>query len=353
MADNINFNERKGTHSIFVVKEPAWHGLGQVVEQALTSRQALRMANLDFEVAKKPCYIQVEVESGDSKSYIPPKWAWKEVPGSFATYRTDNNQPLGQVGSKYEIIQNHEAFAFFDNIVGEKAAMFETAGALGLGETIFITAKLPKYIKVGGNDVIERYLLFANAHDGSKSIEVMFTPIRVVCNNTLSLALSTANNKFKIRHTKSLRDRLDEAQQVLHIENTRASEASEMFNAMSKVKMTDNNVKSFINLVFLTADEISKIEAGEKPHEVLSSKKINIINDVNRYYYDGPGQKYDVAKGTLWGAYNSISGFFQNAKHYKDQETKMKNIFYGSVYNYNQSAFNLAVQIIKQPSMLV
>jgi len=349
MAHNLNFNEQKGTYSYFGVQKPAWHKLGQTVESALTSKEALKMANLDFEVDKKPCHIEVN----DRRVVNFDRSIWKQVPGSFATYRTDNNQPLGQVGNKYEIIQNHQAFKFFDDIVGSKEAMFETAGALGLGETIFITAKLPKFIKVGGKDIIDRYLLFTNSHDGSRSIEVLFTPVRVVCNNTLQFALSTANNKVRIRHTLSLHDRLDEAKTVLQIENMRATEAELLYNEMSKIKMTDDNIRSFVNIVFLTSEEIARIESGEKAGDVLSSKKINLINDVNKYYYDGPGQKYDVAKGTLWGAYNSVSGYFQNAKIYKDSETKMKNVFYGSVYNHTMNAYNLASQIVKQPSMLV
>lgn len=127
-----------------------------------------------------------------------------EVPGYFATVRTDTDQVLGMVGKDYKIVQNTDAFTFFDSIVGGDGIMCETAGALGsAGQKIFITAKLPDYIKVGSDDLIEKYIFLTTTHDGSGSITAAFTPIRVICQNTLSMALSSCSNVVKIRHTDS------------------------------------------------------------------------------------------------------------------------------------------------------
>jgi phage/plasmid-like protein (TIGR03299 family) len=121
---------------------------------------------------------------------------------SFYTYRPDTDAILGdKLGAEYEVIQNVDAFSFFDSIVGGDGIQYETAGALGKGERIFITAKLPNYIKVGNDDLIEQYLFLTTSHDGFGSITAAFTPIRIVCANTLNAAMQSRNNSIKIRHT--------------------------------------------------------------------------------------------------------------------------------------------------------
>lgn len=175
MAHNLFYNEFTGKHSFFSVKEKAWHGLGQIVSEYPTSSEAIWHAGLDYQVAKSPNIH--EFPSG------------KEVVSktSFFTYRTDTEEVLGEsVGKDYQIVQNGEAFAFFDAIVGGgDGILYETAGALGQGEQIFITAKLPDYIRVGnGDDVIEKYLFLTTTHNGSGSITAAFTPVRIVCQNS-------------------------------------------------------------------------------------------------------------------------------------------------------------------------
>lgn len=158
MAHNLNFNEQTGKHSFFSVKEKAWHGLGQIVEGSPTSAEALIFAGLDYTVEKRKLFIyDNENHAADEEKEI--KIPEIEVPNYLATIRTDTEQVLGVVGKDYEVVQNTEAFSFFDAIVEGEAIQYETAGALGNnGERIFITAKLPDYIKVGSDDLIEKYL---------------------------------------------------------------------------------------------------------------------------------------------------------------------------------------------------
>ena len=203
MAHNINFNSKTGRYSFFSVKEKAWHGLGKIVQDYPTSEQAIRHAGLDYEVVKSPLFTKSSgiietangIEIGNSEL---------EVPNYFANIRTDNNAVLGVVGKDYHIVQNRDAFSFFDSIVGgTNGILYETAGALGNGERIFITAKLPSYIRVGnGDDVTEKYIFLTTSHDGSGSITAAFTPIRIVCQNTLnaslfSVATSISPNVFR------------------------------------------------------------------------------------------------------------------------------------------------------------
>jgi phage/plasmid-like protein (TIGR03299 family) len=155
------------------VQQKPWHGLGKIVENYPTSAKALQFAGLDFTVAKLPNHHVFE----DGKSI--------KSQNSFFTYRTDTDDVLGdKLGPEYQVVQNVDAFAFFDAIVEGEGIMYETAGALGKGERIFICAKLPTYIKVGSDDLIEKYLFLTTSHDGFGSITAAFTPTRIVCNNS-------------------------------------------------------------------------------------------------------------------------------------------------------------------------
>ncbi len=154
MAHNINYNEKKQQHSFFSVKEKAWHGLGQIVSDYPTSKEALTFAGLEYTVEKRKLFTfdSANQNGNPEADIIIPEI---EVPNYFATVRTDTEQVLGVVGRDYQIVQNVEVFSFFDAIVGGDGIQYETAGALGNGERIFITAKLPDYIEVGNNDLIE------------------------------------------------------------------------------------------------------------------------------------------------------------------------------------------------------
>ncbi|GAB3646963.1 hypothetical protein GCM10028791_08080 [Echinicola sediminis] len=174
MGHNIHYNERTGKHSFFSVKLPAWHKLGKVVEDYPTSKEAIQFAGLDYEVVKAPLFTKWEglsvSENGLDKSSteIP-------IPHQFATMRTDTQKVFGVVGKDYGIVQNRDAFSFFDAIIKEgKGVKYETAGALGDGERVFITAKLPDGILVGKEDLIEQYLFLTTSHDGTGSITAAF-----------------------------------------------------------------------------------------------------------------------------------------------------------------------------------
>ena len=247
MAHNINFNEQTGQHSFFSVKEKAWHGLGQIIKDYPTSQEALKFAGLYFTVEKRKLFsYDNENQNGnpDTDIIIPEI----EVPNFYATVRTDSETVLGVVGKDYEVVQNTDAFSFFDSIVGGDGIQYETAGALGKGERIFITAKLPGYIKVGKADLIEQYLFLTTSHDGFGSITAAFTPVRIVCQNTLNAALRNHSNSIKIRHTANAKDRLEQAHKVMGISNQLAGQLEHIFNNWSKVRIADPEVKKLIQL---------------------------------------------------------------------------------------------------------
>ncbi len=329
MAHNIYYNEQSEKHSFFSVKEKAWHNLGQVVQDYPTSAEAIRHAGLDYEVEKRKLFTPAFEDNNI------------EVPNYFSTIRTDNNTVLGVVGKDYQIVQNRDAFSFFDSIVGGDGILYETAGALGKGERIFITAKLPNYIRVGKDDLIEKYLFLTTSHDGSGSITAAFTPIRIVCANTLNAALRTQTNTVRIRHTSNAKQRLEQAHKVMGISDILSVQMESIFNNWAKVRMTDNELKKLIQSALVPNKEVLKTIQNGKEEE-LSTCFINMVDNAFEYAMSNPSQLMNTTKGTVFGAYNAVTGYFQNVRTYKDDEAKLSSLLMGGTGQLRtQSAFNL------------
>lgn len=346
MAHDINFNEQTGQHSFFSVKEKAWHGLGQIVQDYPTGAEAIKYAGLDFTVEKRKLFTyDNENQNGnpDSDIIIPEI----EVPNYYATVRTDTEQVLGVVGKDYEVVQNKDAFSFFDAIVGGDGIQYETAGALGNAERIFITAKLPGYIKVGRENLIEKYLFLTTSHDGFGSITAAFTPIRIVCRNTLSAAMRNHTNAIKIRHTANVKERLEQAHKVMGISYKLSEQLEEVFNNWTKVKITDPELHRLIQLAMVPNKEVlDNINKGK--FDELSICFNNMCDSVFEYAMTSPTQQTETTKGTLFGAYNSVTGYFQNVRNYKDDEAKLKSILYGGTAQMKtQKAFNLCTDFFQ------
>lgn len=344
MSHNINFNEQTGKHSFFSVKEKAWHGLGQIIQDYPTSAEALKFAGLDYRVEKRKLFTyDNENTYNESTTTIPQI----EVSDYYATIRTDNESVLGVVGKDYEVVQNTDAFTFFDSIVGVDGIYYETAGALGKGERIFITAKLPGYIKVGNKDLIEQYLFLTTSHNGFGSIIAAFTPVRIVCNNTLNAALQKQSNAIKIRHTANAKERLEEAHKLMGITNKLSTELEEIFNQWAKIRITDMEIKKLIQLALVPNKEVlQNIQTGKE--DELSSCFKNMSDAAFEYGMTNESQQLETTKGSLFGAYNSVTGYFQNVRNYKNEEAKLKSLLLGGTGQLKtQKAFNLCADFAK------
>jgi phage/plasmid-like protein (TIGR03299 family) len=315
MAHLINYDERKGTHSFASHSEKAWHGLGQVVENAMTAEEAINLANIDYEVYKTTIHPLVDgmPNNGDA------------IEDKFAIMRQDNNAYLGLVGSRYEIVQNRDAFGFFDAIVDSGEAIFETAGALGKGERIFVTAKLPDDMLVGG-EVCNKYIILTNSHDGSSSIIAGLTTTRIVCNNTLQAALGNLSNKVSIQHRSGAKDRLAEAHKVMNIASAYMTEVEQIFNKMSEKKIDDGQLRKYIMEVMKPNVKAQTKEEEEK----ISARFKNQVDSIYNFALTHPTQTTDAAKSTVWGAYNSISGYYNYIAKYRSDEDKFKSQMFGN-----------------------
>ena len=340
MSHNIHFNENTGKHSFFSVQQKAWHGLGQILQDNPTSSEAMQQAGLDYRVKKMPLY------TGDNGRRIDPTGIHAEsslitVPHYFASVRTDSAAPLGVVGKDYQIVQNQDAFTFFDSIAQAEGIHYETAGALGAGERIFITAKMPGTIRVGKEDLIERYIFLTNSHDGSGSITAAFTPVRIVCQNTLNAALNSKTSVVRIRHTSGAQQRLAQAHSIMGLASRSSEQAEAVFNRWAKVRISDPELKKLIAMAMAPNQQVlGNLKDGNV--ELLSSQFLNTVEDVYEYALTSPSQNLETTAGTVFGAYNAVTGYYQNVRSFKTAEDKVKSLYLdGTAQLRGQSAFNL------------
>ncbi len=341
MSHEIHLDELKGTHSFVSYGQPAWHGLGQVVEKAMTAEECIKLANLDYEVDKTSIHAQIDVVKDGEGGRV-----YEQIDDKFATYRTDTNEVLGIVGSRYEIIQNKDAFGFFDSIIDSGEAIFETAGALGKGERIFVTAKLPEDMLVAG-EPCDKYIILTNSHNGTSSIIAGFTTIRVVCNNTLQAALKGIENKVSIEHRTGAKERLSEAYKVMNIASKYMNEVDEIFNKMANTKIEDAQLKAYIKEVMKS--EYAKKNATEEEILEDSTRLKNQVNSIYEFALSHPTQITDATRGTLWGAYNSISGYYNHIYNFnRGAEQKFSSQFFGNAYNKINKGFQKAVELIER-----
>lgn len=256
----------------------------------------------------------------------------------------DTGDALGIVSADYHVVQNRECFAFFDSIVDKGEAIFQTAGALGIGERIFVTAKLPEDILVHGEPV-ENYLLLTSGHDGKagSAIQVGFTSVRVVCQNTLTAALRGLQNKVTILHFGGAKTKLETAAKVMGMASKYTIGLNDIFNQMAETKITDQQLRKFIEETMRPVSQVVSKEELEEQFSPLFIKKVDQIFDFAKSH---DTQVTDAAAGTVWGAYNAISGYYTWMKNYKTQEEKMQDIYYKDGGKRIEKAFQNALSLI-------
>jgi phage/plasmid-like protein (TIGR03299 family) len=164
---------------------------------------------------------------------------------------------LGVVGDGYKIVQNVEAFSFFDHVVGEGQAIYHTAGALNLGQRIWILAKLPKNIVLTREDVVEKYMVLTNSHDGTSALKLFFTPIRIICSNTLSMALKDAKDGISIRHSGDITSKVKEARKILGISLKWYNEFEELCKQLLGTQLSKSQVEGYYDRL-LYGEEIDE-----------------------------------------------------------------------------------------------
>lgn len=284
--------------SMFYTREKPWHGLGVRVEEAPTSADALRLAGLDWEVAQEPIFT----EGGDA------------IAGYKVNARDSDRKVLGVVSDRYKIIQNREAFSFTDTLLGS-GVRYETAGSLQEGKRVWLLARLPREYIIAG-ERISPYLVFSNSHDGSGAVRVALTPIRVVCNNTLNLALDTARRSWSMIHTGDINGKMQEAKDTLFMAETYMDSLGEAFERLRRQKVTDSQLKEYV-------EQLLPLEKDATPMQEKNTMKLR--EDMLRRYYDAPD-----LRGVGNNAYrfvNAVSDFATHAKPLRRTANYNENLF--------------------------
>ncbi len=322
----------ESTQDFVSYRQPAWHGIGTVLKDVMTTQDALKYGGLDFEVHRSPNIHRLP----NATEVISDK--------SFFTYRTDTKRILGDyVGKNYTILQNHEALSLLDEVVEKGDLLIETAGALSGGAKVFICAKVKTPIVVNGNDENYQYLVLSNGHDGLMSVQAFFTCVRVVCNNTLQLAMKNCRNKISIKHTANVKNNTTKALEILGVIESNQNCAQSGFEHLAKTQLSQRQFFDYIGNLFFEAEEIKNLKIGKPYKEVISTRKQNLVKSVIEYCHEGIGQ-IDAKEMTSWWAYNGVTGFYNNTKTYKTPEHRMSSLLWSYDADTMTNALHLAVE---------
>lgn len=277
-----------------------WHGLGNIIEEAPDSQVAIKVAGLDWEVRKRHIYVEGKI-----------------VDGYKANVREDTGDVLGIVTDRYQIVQNYEAFAFTDALISGGDVRYETAGSLRDGKQIWLLAKMNKEYDILG-DKFDPYLCFTNTHDGSGAVRALMTPIRVVCANTLNLAMSRTNRAWGSKHVGDVNAKLNEAQRTLGLATQYMDRLNEEANFLVDIKLNNNKMNEIINeLLPINAKDSDRKIANmkEKRDGLMRAMK---ADDIKRF------------NGTAWHLMNAVTDFVD---HPADLGRKTKDSHFQNLVN--------------------
>ncbi|WP_420474274.1 DUF932 domain-containing protein [Noviherbaspirillum sp. ST9] len=321
MAHNIN--------SMAYYGERPWHGMGSEIPERATAEEMITASGLNWKVEARPA-----------------RGARKDRKGRYSRYeivrlpRDEANESetlLGAVSKYYTPLQNADAFAFFDPVVGESMACFETAGALGEGECIWTLAKLPEVMEIVPGDICMRYLLLSNRHDGKGSVTVKFTAIRVVCQNTLMLAHQDGQAAYRVRHSKAMPERLAEIGNIMRTAHQLYEQCGKVFKQMAHTALHRNRLDTFLEAVYPRSEAQKK--TGTRPEK---------WRHIDRLLEEAPDLQGNSVRGTVWAAYNAITHYedYRPSRTPEDGSVRLNRVWFGSSATVKLNALNSALKLI-------
>lgn len=331
MAHNLDINE--GLASFVSAREDAWHQLGTTLDHAFTAEEAMTEGLLGgWNVRKVPAFAQI------NGRFVP-------VAGKYTTVR-DNPVTKGQVdvfdvvGEKYHPIQNEEHAEFLNILVEESGAHFETAGALEGGKKVFITMKLPGHILVGGVDAVDTYIAAVNSHDGSSSFTMMTTPVRVVCQNTLNMALGQAKNVFRVRHSRGAEKAI---RQQARTSLDMTFDYLDAFNLEAeKLINTTLTQSAFEELI------AREFGAPEDATQAMTTRREAQLDEMSRLFADS--FTHEGVRETAWAGANALTEWYDHFSAAKsgavgdaDTSRAVNALFYPE---FKTKAFNLVKEAV-------
>ena len=302
--------------------EVPWHGLGEKVSNDLTPKQMMKKAQVDWEVLEVESFIEFNGK--------------KTPTGDKSLVRSTDGKVLTNTGPGWKPVQNEQAFEFFAEYVYAGDMEMHTAGSLKDGKMVWALAKVKESFELFKGDEVESYLLFSNPHEYGKSIDVRFTPIRVVCNNTLTLALEGAAQKgVRVGHRSEFNP--DMVKQQLGIAHEKFAKYKEMAEFLGSKQFTMKSLIEYYNTVFpRTSDK--RVQGKELSVDTLSRNALQCLEVLETQ----PGAEF--AKGSWWQAFNSVT-FATDHLQGRSQESRLYNSWYGYNQNRKRQALNLAVEM--------
>lgn len=336
----------------------SWQLFGTNFDHPVTIEEAIQTAGLDYAVETQPL-LRVPKEvidailNGENVDFTPTRQ--NIITSHKSTFRTDNDSTLGVVGRDYGVVQNTKAFEFINFIkeVSGEEPLIETAGALGYGERMFVTCRLGEDCYLNGNsDAVKNYVVFSNSHDGSGSVMAFFTPVRVICSNTLNMAIRGAVNKVIFKHTKHVNTRLDweieeNRRKALEVFSKSVQFSKTFMDNMLKLKdetLTTEQIRDITHKMYLTPkqfDLFSKNDFKLEGIDEISTRTKNQITMFKDALDFGIGQ--ENYRGTKLWMLNGMTTMLQNDKKWKSEEDKFESIMGGDASKKTQKMFDLLI----------
>ena len=325
MAHNLYLNTMA-----FTGQQP-WHKLGVQFDREFSSAEAIAAARLDYPVSKEPLY-RVHPERGPE-----PIDAWATINGHA-------QEVLGIVGDQYEVLQNQEAFDFFDILLKESGGKLQTAGAIGKGEKVWMLAKLPEVFYPLAGDGVEQFLLGTTSHDGSMKTEVRMTGIRVVCQNTFNLAMNGSRGVISIRHTSNMRQKLEMAAMVMLRYKEHFDIVSDQFSKLASVRVDDAWIDEYLERMIG-----NPLNLPDGRGRRIMENKIHLIEGRLAF---GKGVDLPGVAGTAWHGLNAMVEFADYDMKAKgqssDESRRTASILFGTAAEFKQQAFDTAMAMVSR-----
>jgi len=312
--------------------ERPWHKLGVQFDQAFSSTEAIAAARLNYPVVKEQLY---RLRSDLGPGMTEPTEAW-------ATINGHTQDVLGVVGDGYEVLQNQEAFDFFDILLKESGGKLQTAGAIGKGEKVWMLAKLPEIFYPIAGDGVERFLLGTTSHDGSMKTEVRFTDIRVVCQNTFNLAMRDSKGVISIRHTSQMRQKLEMAAMVMLRYKEHFDLVGDQFGKLAAVRVDDAWLDEYLCRMIGRPENVP-----DGRSRTMMENKIRLIES---RLNNGMGVDLPGVAGTAWWALNAMveyADYDMKAKGQSaDESRRTQSILFGTASDFKQQAFDTVMAMV-------
>lgn len=341
--------------NMFSVKETPWHGLGSVIHDAPSISEGLKLAGLDWDV---------EVET--------PQLSDGTSLADFGRVfrRSTDKSVLGIVGPNTHPLQNAKAFDFFEPFIAAKEATLETAGSLSHGQRIWVMAKIARdNAVIVKDDEIAKFVLLSNSHDGTQAVRVGFTPIRVVCANTLAMAHRDKRSELlRVRHSKNVEINLDKIRDIINLADEQFEATAEQYRALANRDINQNDLRNYVKLVFDVPEDETEVSTRKKNMiaEILGKHEkstgfnrlaMDLVNrqmkEENKQILESVTEKFETGLGTdilrgkcsLWTAYNAVTEYL-NYDRGHNSDTRMNSLWFGENQRMNDKAFKAALELL-------